>query len=87
MVKSTDFINALNHSIISSLCLVVVRANVRQAKFCLRMSQVFFFSRCCPEIHVVESSVEIRISCKRHDGTLSKTSMTLFQAGTATHEC
>ena len=36
----------LNHSIISPLCLVWVRAplwpHVRQAKFCLRVCQVFF---------------------------------------------
>ena len=40
------FIIALNHSIISPLCLVWVRApfwpHVRQAKFCLRVCQMFF---------------------------------------------
>ena len=42
----TAFINALNHSIFSSLCLVLVRAphqaHVRQAKFGLRVCQMVF---------------------------------------------
>ena len=52
-VKSLDF-SALNHSIISPLCLVKVRAphwpHVRQAKFCLRVCQVNFpgYSRFAP---------------------------------------
>ena len=54
MVKNSSFDKRLctsrfekkNHSIISPLCLVWVRAplwpHVRQAKFCLRVCQVFF---------------------------------------------
>ena len=52
-VRSLNF-SALNHSIISPLCLVYVRAphwpHVRHAKFCLRMCQVFLpgYSRFAP---------------------------------------
>ena len=63
-VRSLYF-SALNHSIISPLCLVQVRAphwpHVRQDKFCLRVCQVVFlgYSRFAPPIDWLVSISEI----------------------------
>ena len=63
-VRSLYF-SALNHSIISPLCLVKVRAlhwpHVRQDKFCLRVCQVVFprYSRFAPPIDWLVSMLEI----------------------------
>ena len=68
-VRSLYF-SALNHSIISPLCLVLVRAphwpHVRQAKFCLQVCQVVFpgYSRFAPPTHWLVSISEIILKGK-----------------------